>query len=351
MYLGVNSTDLQDQLLKVRNIELTDCINRCKLHENAVVHSKELRSESEAVHKVGARPKTRRTKLDEDTVNDKEVQNCKFCNTRHRMQRELCPAYGKICSKCKGKDHFAVKCIASRRRVQAVLMSQDRNDELSSGSDYEIVDSVSSTGDIENVCGVANKLIKAEMLVDKKPVTFQLDSGASINLLNRKHIGKEKIQPSTKTLVMWNGSKMAPLGECRVKVINPKNGDKFAVNFVIVHEDLHPLLGATAIQQMRLITVNKDNFEMVAKVSHDLPIVEEFTDVFKDELGSLPGVVHLNVDKTVTPNVAATRRVPIALKSCLKTELERLVKQGIIEPVVNPTRWVSALALVVKPNG
>ena len=143
---------------------------------------------------------------------------------------------------------------------------------------------------------------------------------------------------------------MKPLGECRFKMINPKTGQKYAVKFVIVKEDFHPLLGANAIQ-MVIITVNNEKFKMVAKVSqvyefisqHSDSIINEFKDVFKEELSRLPGELHLEVDSGVTPNVAVARRIPVALKDKLKIELEKLVSES--------TPWVSTLALVVKKNG
>ena len=142
-------------------------------------------------------------------------------------------------------------------------------------------------------------------------------------------------------------------------MINPKTGQKYAVKFVVVQEDFHPLLGASAIQKMDLITVNNDNFNIVAKVSqleklsNQRPgnILEEFKDVFKNELGQLPGEVHLEVDPNIRPHVAAARRIPVALKGKLKAELGRLVEKRVIEPVSEPTPWMSALSLVVKKNG
>ena len=133
------------------------------------------------------------------------------------------------------------------------------------------------------------------------------------------------LEHSNKTLVMWNGAELKPLGECRVKMINPKTGQKYAVRFVIVKEDFHPLLWSNAIQKMVLITVNNEKFKLVAKVSqvddfisqHSDSIINEFKDVFRGELGRLPGEVHLVVDSGVTPNVAAARRIPVALKEKL----------------------------------
>ena len=243
-----------------------------------------------------------------------------------------------------------MKCKLSRKkRVQTVTTQQyDRENHSSSGSDYGQVDSVTIK---EKVHAVSQEMIKAEMMVKGKPITFQLDSGASVNILNEKHVMGKTLEHSNKTLVMWNGAEVKPLGECRVKMINPKTGRKYAVKFVIVKEDFHPLLGTNTIQKMALITVNNEKFKMVAKVSqvdefisqHSDSIINEFKDVFKEELGRLPGEVHLEVDSGVTPNVAAAGRMPVALKDKLKVELEKLVKKKVIEPVSEPIPWVSAL--------
>ena len=62
------------------------------------------------------------------------------------------------------------------------------------------------------------------MMVKGKPIVFQLDSGASVNILNEKHTMGKTLEHSNKTLVMWNGAEAKPLGECQVKMINPKTG-------------------------------------------------------------------------------------------------------------------------------
>ena len=57
------------------------------------------------------------------------------------------------------------------------------------------------------------------------------------------------------------------------------------------------------------------------------------------------------MDPSITPHVAAARRIPVAIKGELKAELKRQVEKKVIEPVSEPTPWVSALALMVKKNG
>ena len=68
------------------------------------------------------------------------------------------------------------------------------------------------------------------------------------------------ISPSSKTLKMWNGLEIKPIGITRLKVKNPKTGKKFSVEFVVVPDDLTPLIGTRTAQQMELITVHDDKF-------------------------------------------------------------------------------------------
>ena len=51
------------------------------------------------------------------------------------------------------------------------------------------------------------------------------------------------------------------------------------------------------------------------------------------------------------PRAAPPRKVPIAMKSKLKNELERLENLGVIAAVDKPTEWVSNLVLATKKSG
>ena len=64
----------------------------------------------------------------------------------------------------------------------------------------------------------------------------------------------------------------------------------------------------------------------------------------------MPGQVHLTVDQDAKPVIMPPHRVPIAIKSKLKAELQRLEERDVIEKVTGPTDWVSSMVNVVKPN-
>jgi len=65
----------------------------------------------------------------------------------------------------------------------------------------------------------------------------------------------------------------------------------------------------------------------------------------------MDGDVNLTVDPTVPPVQMPSRRLPIAMRKQVKEELDRLVANGVITPVTEPTSWVSALLVVQKPGG
>lgn len=64
----------------------------------------------------------------------------------------------------------------------------------------------------------------------------------------------------------------------------------------------------------------------------------------------MDGQYHMEVDEAVWPVVHPPRKVPVALRDRLKEELDKLVNEGIITLVTEPTKWVSSLVKVNKPE-
>ncbi|KAK2704195.1 hypothetical protein QYM36_017493 [Artemia franciscana] len=78
--------------------------------------------------------------------------------------------------------------------------------------------------------------------------------------------------------------------------------------------------------------------------------VSEYSDVFKD-IGKLETECEIYLKDNATPTVHPARKIPLALKQKLKTELERLESLDIIEKVRQPTDWVNAMVMVEKKDG
>jgi len=153
--------------------------------------------------------------------------------------------------------------------------------------------------------------------------------------------------------VMWNQTQVKPIGRCKVVLFNPKNHKKHPVDFIVVKNNLMPVLGAKNSQLMELLTFHSENVKHVAAVNSrpTVDVIEQYKDVFVDELGVFPGPVHLEKDPSVSPHVAASRRIPVSIQGRVKAELDLLVKRGVLSPVDRPTDWVSNMVVAVKISG
>ena len=48
--------------------------------------------------------------------------------------------------------------------------------------------------------------------------------------------------------------------------------------------------------------------------------------------------------------IQPSRRVPFAVKPKLKSELQKLTDPSVLEPVDEPTDWVSNMVIAIKPR-
>ena len=188
------------------------------------------------------------------------------------------------------------------------------------------------------------------MQVGNEAVKFQIDCGASVNVLPLKFVKDVQLLPCTKTLVMWNGTKVKPLGSCTLPVINPKNDGKYQVKFLVVEENWTPLLGLNAVEEMILLTVHSENFVNFVKKSDDDPLIK-YPGVFYGRLGTLPGKVHLQIDANCKPVMLPARKIPVAIREKFKNELKRLEDLKVIAPVDEPTEWVSQIVVAMNKSG
>ena len=349
--VGIHDKDTQTTLLRERNLTLDNCIDICKAAENVKQHGQAFRHET--VHKVkqhyvnknpakqGARPKT----YPNPTSNYNPrgtARDCKFCGRKHAMIKEECPAWGKTCKTCNERNHFSNKCPQRRNKPRFRNVHQVQNNE--SDSEDEWINALNDNK-ISNT-----KQIRCNMRVNNHNVTFQIDTGATVNILPLKYADASKLNNTSKTLSMWNDSKIKPLGTYRTSVRNLKNKRRYSIEFVVVQENFTPLLGLKTAEQMNLITVNENDVDRVAKVTSDI-VNDKYRNVLNEALGKLPGTVHLKVDKNVPPVVMPNRRVPIALRPKLKNELDRLETLGVITPVDVATPWVNQLVITEKKGG
>ena len=131
---------------------------------------------------------------------------------------------------------------------------------------------------------------------------------------------------------MWNKLTVNIAGETILDVVNPKTNEVFTIQFLVVNNHFYCLLGLEAVKSMNLVTVNCDTFIASAR---------------NESLGDL-GSASLSVDVSTKPRVLPCRKLPIAIRDKVKTELDNLAERGVITHITEPTDWVSQMAVVNK---
>ena len=174
-----------------------------------------------------------------------------------------------------------------------------------------------------------------------------------MNVISAKHVDINNVMSSSVKLKMYNNTSLRPLGKCLLLLENPANGRKHCVEFQVVQEDFIPLLSRRAAEGMGLITVNYTNFRQLHSVMMKCEaLTEEFKSVFdKKTLGCLDGPVTLRTDDATKPVKCPPRRVPIAMQTKLRCELDGLADLKVITPVTKPTEWCSQISVQTKKNG
>ena len=280
---------------------------------------------------------------------------CGNCGTKH-SKGNSCPAEGKLCYICKKRNHFA-KCCRSRKKGVNEVVCGDQIYE----SDTDTYDFVIDTIDTDKVNKVKHDQAFASVAVGplETHIEFKIDTGSQVNVLPlyvlNKLDCKVALEKSERKLSGYNDSPLITLGKCTLKC-------KYAgriqnVEFYVVDTKSAPIFGLRSCLSFDIIKlvysvqtrstepeVKSDTFPLT-KTS----VLKQHADVFKG-IGKFAGEYDIQLDPTVPPVVNPPRRVPIALRDRLKSELDRMEDLNIIVKVTEPTRWVNSLVVVEKPH-
>ena len=107
--------------------------------------------------------------------------SCRYCARTHSRRRDHCPAWGKTCHACGDRNHFSANCtsqMGGKPKVNTVqgTESEDPEDYVSTVDLKEYVATVSGKS-------CPKKLYTTMVLEGTTKVKFQLDCGATINVL------------------------------------------------------------------------------------------------------------------------------------------------------------------------
>lgn len=231
-------------------------------------------------------------------------------------------------------SHCARKCRQKKltRHTSKVRTVYEEETETDSDDDQQMMTVTLTPAQEEVVNTVSGQDYKrkvfAAMEVEGRPVKFQVDTGATCNVIRRGDMAEGVvIEPTSQTLSMYSEHKMKPMGKCQLKLQNPKNKKTCKENFVVVREAPTSILGARTVQQMELVTIQYDQIQAFAMTTADTTtclrnadkekVFTTYPDVFEGELGRFPGQLRLEVDDTVRKVQSPIRKIPLATKQLL----------------------------------
>ena len=234
------------------------------------------------------------------------MPECKYCGTQHAFRKELCPAFGKICSSCGKGNHFSRVCQSSRRVHAANITS---NPESSDDEFFVGTIKTQQTATVNDL-GVDEWTTKLE--INGQAIKVKLDTGAKCNVIPKsmfKQIrSNDKLQKSNTKIVSYGGHKMDVLGH--TMLLCEYKGKMYVLRFYVIESDESPILGLQACQELNLIQ-RVDQMKPITIES----ITQEYSDVFNNEtLGCLPVQHTINLKDDAKPVIHAPRKIPVAIR-------------------------------------
>ena len=271
---------------------------------------------------------------------------CKYCGRSHAPRQ--CSAFGKVCRKCGGSNHFASVCLKGRSSAHSPAPSRRPVHTVESGETSGLFIGTVYVGEIDRSGWHAN------LFVCSQEVCFKLDSGADANVLpleTYERLGSgSPLMETTTVLTAFGNAKIRPDGEVKLPVVNPHTSETRMLDFYVTRSSDIAILGCKACIELDL--VRRVSVDTVAEndVLTEEKMRAQYSDVFTG-LGEYEKEYHIEVDSNVKPVIQRCRKVPYARYDKLKHTLVDLEKRGVIASVDRPTEWVHNLVITEKRDG
>lgn len=341
--IGIRDTRVKEQLLKKTDLTLEKAIQICQAAELARSQVNSLTNVEQELSVDFVKKKhaaaNRKNPSARPQNQSKDVRACMRCGREHVKGK--CPAYGKLCNKCSGKNHFAKMC--RTKTVHTVQETAKNQEEL----EFFV-------GTVRTLAQEDKEWISS-LKINGSNIDFKLDTGAQVNILPLNEYDKLANKPAVenKNIVLktYTGEQIPIQGVCYANVELENKQQK--IMFVVVSKNYPPLLGLEAIKQLGLVkrvhVVGEDK-TLNTESSEQCEIAQEFAEVFEG-IGCLPVTYKIQLKEDAVPVIHPARKIPVALRERLHNELNRMTELGIIKRIEEPTEWVNSLVIVEKKNG
>ena len=324
---GIANEAIQRRLLMESDLTLTKVVEMAQSMEAAAQDAKEIQSKDATNVQAVAPQRRPQLACHRCLGSGHAAEACRFKKTRCNNCRRL----GHIARACKsgplprpadpGKSQRPVR----RRQPQKTHQVYPRDESPPDTIDVLPVHAVGPS---------VPKSYNVPVEINGIPITMELDTGAGVSLVSEtawtNDLGKPQLQQTNIPLEGYPNRPLKVLGKCegQVKV----HGKEAVLPLMVVEGTGVSLLGRNWLERIPLNWMEIAKINGVIKSSSACEpqlqkLLDNYQEIFTAELGHCKGIkVHLHVREDATPKFYRPRPIPLALKSKVEADLDRMEK-------------------------
>ncbi|XP_055916386.1 uncharacterized protein LOC129949139 [Eupeodes corollae] len=353
------SAKLRRELLKLGDCKLDNILRSAKVFEAIEEQCKTFDSSVNTNNQLSENVNTIDSKaiFKTNRANDNKIECTRCGYAGHRAFDEKCPARGKLCNKCGGKDHFIRKC-RSKKRIHSYNTattkepdfkqrmkheSEDRQTKKIKATESETIKLLDSTTKLDEYifCIGDSKANEISCKIGGVTITVVVDSGSKYNIIdgsnwdflkaNKVKVSKQRKDADGLEFKAYGGHPLTTIGIFEATV---QTTSKCCVaDFYVVKDYGKALIGYETGIPLG-----------VMKIGENINQVEQ-----QSSMSKIKGfVVDIPLKENVKPVAQPYRRVPVPLEEAVDKKIDELLEQGIIEKVNEPSQWISPVVPVPK---
>ncbi|UYV77265.1 K02A2.6-like [Cordylochernes scorpioides] len=225
-------------------------------------------------------------------------------------------------------NHFSVVCRTKRiRNLLAESEAEESCEEI-------------------NLNEVAVKTVRSDkwsatIIINGKKTTVHLDTGAQINVLPHKVINqwpsRPEIRPTSLKAFAYGNTELPIVGKCNVLC---QYGEKKGMfEFIVADVEAQTLITGDTCEKLEILRrINHINTDEMKLCSETQKILEQYHEVFQG-VGLINSECKIYTKPEYSPVQVPPRRIPTSLGAEVQSELEKMVKQGIVTKIYHETEW------------
>lgn len=340
LVFGISDSTVQQRLLAEKNLTFATAYDLAVTAESAAKHQRAIGSQRHESPDITAKVDTQRLKKgqDEKVSSAQSERRCFRCLGNHAGYR--CKFKNAVCLNCSGKGHIAKAC---RKKKGGQLNHQLEGIASSAQTEYDDLRSISQV-----TTGCPKFMVTVS--IGGETVPMEVDSGAARSIISEKLFKKLKVATSVQLeeadtqLLTWTKEGLHVIGKAIVPV-KFKEQD-FKLPLLVVRNDGSTLLGRDWFKDLNISITGLHTISQSAEA-----VTEKFPDVFGETFpGAAIPPVHIELKHDAQPKFLKCRSIPFALKDDVINELDKLERQGVLQPT-QYAEWATPVVIVRKKNG